>query len=134
MVVTIKTSRFKQEYYHPHITVNLSHATDDRLFLVKRAMHGLEQIYREGKAYKHAGVMLLNIVPEQKFIPDLLADQQQISERKLLTITFEKINNRFGRDAISIGSCNFKNRSWAMSQAHCSPSYLSNWDDIITVH
>lgn len=32
IIVTIKTSRFKEEYYHPHITVNLSHATDDRLF------------------------------------------------------------------------------------------------------
>lgn len=134
IVVTIKTSRFKDNYYHPHWTVNLGHATDDRLLLVKKAMFGLERIYQEGLPYKHAGVMLLNIVPERKYIPDLLADQEQISERKILTITFEQINNKFGKDKIAIGSCCFAGRNWSMAQANRSPNYLSNWDEIITIN
>lgn len=134
IVITIKTSRFKDNYYHPHCTINLSHATDDRLLLVKKAMYGLNQIFKDGLHYKHAGIMLLNIVPERKYIPDLLADQEKISERKLLTITFEKINNRFGKDKIAIGSCCFANRNWTMAQNNRSPNYLSNWDEIITVY
>lgn len=132
VVVTIKTSRFKDDYYHPHVTVNLSHATDDRLLLVKKAMLGLEQIYKTGLPYKHAGVMLLNIVPERKYIPDLLTDQEKIGERKLLTITFEQINSKFGKDKIAIGSCCFADRAWSMSQTNRSPNYLSNWNEIIT--
>ncbi|ONG37237.1 DNA-directed DNA polymerase [Alkanindiges hydrocarboniclasticus] len=132
--VTIKTSRFEQPYYNPYITVTLSHATDDRLLLVKSAMYGLEQIFKSGQRYKKAGVMLLNIVPEARFIPDLLADQEQINERKLLTFTLDEINKKFGKDTIAIGSCTFKNRNWAMTQANKSPSYLTSWKDVWRIY
>lgn len=96
-------------------------------------MYGLEQIFKSGQRYKKAGVMLLNIVPEARFIPDLLADQEQINERKLLTFTLDEINKKFGKDAIAIGSCTFKNRNWTMTQANKSPSYLTSWKDLLRI-
>ncbi|WP_026470392.1 Y-family DNA polymerase [Alkanindiges illinoisensis] len=132
--ITIKTSRFQKPYYHPYIIVSLSYATDDRLLINKAVMHGLEQIFKPNMQYKHAGVILMNIVPDSKYLPDLLADHDKIQERKLLTITLDEINNKFGRDAVSIGSCTFKDRNWSMAQTRKSPSYLTSWNDILRVN
>ena len=46
---------------------------------------------------------------------------------------YRSINQRFGKNSISIGSCSFNNRHWSMCQAKRSPAYLSNWDEVIRV-
>ena len=129
--ISIKTNRFIQPYYHPFLLINLPHATDDVLLINQSVMQGLEKIYQPNLNYKRAGVVLLNIVPDYSYLPDLLTDHEQIKVRKQLGDTLDGINKKYGRDAISIGSCTFKDRHWAMCQARKSPNYLSSWNDIL---
>ena len=131
--VSIKTSRFHDNYYKPFLMIQLSHATDDVLLINRAVMHGLHQIFKKHMAYKWAGVTLMNIVPRSSYMPDLLADHEQIAERQSLSNTLDQINQRFGKNSISIGSCSFNNRHWSMCQAKRSPAYLSNWDEVIRV-
>lgn len=131
--ISIKTSRFHDHYYKPFILINLSHATDDILLTNKAVMIGLEKIFKPNLAYKWAGVTLLNIIPDGSYLPDLLADPDQIAARKNLSNALDQINKRFGKNTISIGSCTFNNRHWSMCQAKRSPNYLSDWSDIIRV-
>ncbi len=129
--ISIKTNRFIQPYYHPFLLINLPYATDDVLLINQSVMQGLEKIYQPNLHYKRAGVVLLNIVPGYSYLPDLLADHEQIRVRKQLGDTLDGINKKYGRDAISIGSCSFKDRHWTMCQARKSPNYLSNWNEIL---
>lgn len=129
--ISIKTNRFVQPYDHPFLLVSLPHATDDVLLINRLVMAGLEKIYQPNLSYKRAGVVLLNIVPNQSYLPDLLADHEQIKVRQQLGHTLDGINRKYGRDAISIGSSSFSDRHWAMCQARKSPNYLSNWNEIL---
>lgn len=129
--ISIKTNRFVQPYYHPFLLIILPHATDDVLLINHLVMQGLKKIYQPNLNYKRAGVVLLNIVPDQSYLPDLLADHEHIKVRKQLGHTLDGINRKYGRDAISIGSCTFKDRYWAMCQARKSPNYLSSWNEIL---
>ena len=131
--LTIGTNRFVTPYYRPYVMLNLSHATDDILLINKIVMHGLDQIYKPKLNYRRAGIVLLNIVPANSYMPDLLADIDKIEQRKVLSDTIDQINLRFGKDTLSIGGSTFKDRHWAMCQSRVSPAYLHRWDEVIRV-
>lgn len=131
--INISSSRFQQPYYHPYQLITLTHASDDSLLINKAVMYGLGKIFKTGFAYKRAGVVLLNIVPDDQYLPDLLADHDKINQRKALSQTLDSINQRFGKNTVSLGSCTFENRHWAMNQTYKSRAYLSCWKDILEI-
>lgn len=73
----------------------------------RSVMQGLEKIYQPNLSYKRAGIVLLNIVPNQSYLPDLLAEHEQIKMRQQLSHTLDSINKNYGCDAISIASSSF---------------------------
>lgn len=94
-------------------------------------MHGLTRIYKPNLAYHRAGIFLLNIVPTNSYLPDLLADKVKIEQRKILSETVDQINLRFSKDTLSLGASTFKDRHWAMCQSRKSLNYLSSWNEIL---
>jgi len=66
--VLLQTNPFKPDepQCHPSITVPLINPTSDTRELTKEAFWGLKRIFRVGYAYKKAGVMLMEIGPENQ--------------------------------------------------------------------
>ena len=61
--VFIETNRFGKSPHHaPSRSEALSPATNNTKHVVRAALAALKHIYREGLAYKRAGVMLLDLV------------------------------------------------------------------------
>ena len=59
----IETNRFGKSPHHaPSRSEALSPATNNTKHIVRAALAALKHIYREGLAYKRAGVMLLDLV------------------------------------------------------------------------
>ena len=61
--VFIETNRYgKSLHYAPSRSEALSPATNNTRHVVRAALAALKHVYREGVAYKRAGVMLLDLV------------------------------------------------------------------------
>jgi DNA polymerase V len=133
--VSIRTNRFnKENYYRPFTVVYLADYSDDRLEIMKAVQQGLERIYQAGHRYKKAEVILLDIIPQRSHAVDLFHDTDELIARRNLSLAFDEINKKFGRDAMTLGRLITPHgRTWSMTQNHKSPSYLTKWDEVLRV-
>ncbi|NIE96921.1 Y-family DNA polymerase [Acinetobacter sp. Tr-809] len=133
--VSIRTNRFnKDQYYRPYTVVYLSDYSDDRLEIIKAVQQGLDRIFQAGHRYKKAEVILLDIIPQHRHAVDLFHDTDELIARRNLSMAFDGINEKFGRDTMTLGRLiSPHGRAWQMTQNHKSPSYLTKWDEVLKV-
>ena len=129
--VFIETNRFgKSQHHAPSRSEALSPATNNTRHVVRAALSAVKHIYREGLAYKRAGVMLLYLVEtgQAQVSP---FDTQDPRDDKLIE-AFDAINDRLGPGAIQFGPAP-QAAAWRSSSAYRSPSYTTRWEDILKV-
>ncbi|SPT48769.1 nucleotidyltransferase/DNA polymerase involved in DNA repair [Acinetobacter haemolyticus] len=108
--------------------------SDDRLVIMKAVQQGLDRIYQAGHRYKKAEVILLDIIPQHRHAVDLFYNTEEMLTRQNLSVAFDEINERFGRDVMTFGRLiGPQGRAWGMTQNHKSPSYLTKWEDVLRV-
>jgi DNA polymerase V len=131
IVVFIGTNRFKpnKPQYFKSIPVVLDPPTSYTNDIISAADAGLEKIYRNGYEYKKAGVMLLDIISEDKYQYDLFADIDNINKKKTLMKTIDKITKSYGRDLITSASFSYR-KPWGMMRNMKSPNYTTSWDQL----
>ncbi|MDA8329149.1 MAG: Y-family DNA polymerase [Betaproteobacteria bacterium] len=135
--VQIKTNphQLKAPQYNPSIIVPLSRPSADTLMLNAVAVHGLGQIFQPGYAYVKAGVMLLELLPETRAPIDLLADIEHATRRTTLMHTMDRINGKYGPNAIGAGVAGMsERRDWMMKQGQKTPNYTTRWSELAVVH
>ena len=126
--VFIETNCFGRSPHHaPSRSEALSPATNNTRHVVRAALTALKHIYREGLAYKRAGVMLLDLVEAGK-APISLFDAHDPRDDKLIE-AFDAINDRLGPGAIQFGPA-AQTAAWRSSSAFRSPSYTTRWEYI----
>ena len=127
--VFIYTNRFKTEtpQYSGNTMVVLPQASSNTSTMIKYAMKGLERIYKPGYAYNKAGVMLTELVSQDYIQQNLFCGEK--NEHPKLMATMDRINTRWGRSTLQYAAAGL-NKAWGMKQAHKSPAYTTNWQDI----
>lgn len=132
--VFITTSPFKpdQPFYSNGMTIPLPSPTDDTRQLVNVVLWGLKQIYRTNYNYAKAGVMLSELMPAEGIQTDLFSKKQTSLKSEELMAAMDKINRKMGKESIKLASEGFK-RPWKMRQENKSPSYTTNWKDILKI-
>ncbi len=95
----------------------------------------LDGIFRDGKVYKKAGVIVSGIEPEESCSTtlSLFAEEAPVADerdRRIMRV-MDDINLRYGRGAVRLASEN--SESWKPNQERLSPRYTSRWSDIIEV-
>jgi len=128
--VFIQTSMFKaQGRYSGGISVRLPVPTSDTGVLTQAAYQGLERVYRPGYAYRKAGVMLTEIIPEEACQPDLFGTTLS-SEKKLnLLKAMDAVNARFGRKTAQMAAAG-TTKLWGMRRTKLTPRYTTAWEDL----
>ncbi|WP_293005755.1 Y-family DNA polymerase [Nitrosomonas sp.] len=131
--ITIRTSPFneKEAYYANSLTIPLSTQTDDTVLLTKVALWGLRKIYRRGYKYQKVGVMLSDLASAHNRQFDLFNLVSVDTKSDNLMHVIDQINARMGRSAVKLGSEGFR-QPWKMKQGNRSPSYTTNWNDLIS--
>ena len=100
--VFIETSRFrKNPHYAPSQLEALSPPTHNTRHIVWAAIKCLKEIYREGLAYKRAGVMLLDLVDARQAQASLF-DRPDPKDGQLIE-AMDPIERRMGPGAIRFG-------------------------------
>ena len=136
--VYIRTSPFKpdQPFYSNGMTISLPSPTDDTRQLVSVVLWALKQLFKPNYQYAKAGVMLGELVPLEGVQTDLFSATQtkptDIKTSSQLMTTMDNINRKMGKEAIKLASEGFK-RPWKMRQENKSPSYTTNWSEILSI-
>lgn len=128
--VWIRTSPFDQSqpYYAPVQTYSLAIPSDDSREFAAIARKLLDRIYKPGKEYHKAGVMLGELVDAHRVQPDLFASRPEST----LMDTLDQINQRYGKRKMVLGS-NLRDQQWKMRQNMRSPSYTTQWKELASV-
>jgi DNA polymerase V len=126
--VSIETNRFSNEpQYAPSRSVELTPATNNTKHIVRAAIQGVKEAYREGFKFKRAGVMLLDLV-DADHAPLSLFNHHDPKDGKLIE-AFDQINRRQGPGAINFGTAG-QPSIWHSASAFRSPRYTTEWSDI----
>ena len=131
LIVFIGTNPFKkyETQYYPSIQIKLPFPTNSTLEMVKFANEGLKQIFKKNHYYKRGGVLLTDFVDASVYQPSLFFNSDP-KHKKLMEV-IDKLNDKYHRDVVRLASQD--ERKHKMKQAHLSPHYTTDINEILTV-
>jgi len=128
VTVFLTTNRFRDEpQYTKSATMPLPVATQDTAELIRYALQGIAQIFREGYRYKKAGVMVTELVPAHQ-IQAHLFDQHDRERSRRLMAAIDAINTQWGSGTVRYAAVGVQPR-WRMRCVRRSPRYTTRWEE-----
>ena len=153
LTVFIRTNRFKKDapYYSNAASFRFLEMTNHTRDIQRAAADLLRRLYRDGYAYKKAGVLLTGLRPRaevtdslqtrpqtlfshQEAQADLAAAAKRARDTRLMQAV-DAVNQRFGEKGgrmLAFGQTR-RPTNWYMTQAHLSPRYTTRWEELKTV-
>jgi DNA polymerase V len=138
--VFITTSPYRRQdrQHAPSITLPLSQPSSDTRMLISAVVRALRSIFRPGHNYVKAGVMLVDLqhVNQEQSALDLFepAPSHEASERNRASLmdAMDALNQRFGRDAVTVASATRRagQSAHASRQERRTPRYTTRLDEI----
>jgi DNA polymerase V len=136
-MVFIRTSPFRKDaQYSRSIVVPLLRPSADTGTIIRAATSGLQAIYRPGYLYAKAGVMLLDLQPDNVVQGELdMGDGgtgEELNDKTQLMTTLDTLNQRFGKGTLKMACAGLDGdrRVWSMKQERRTPAYTTHWADI----
>lgn len=131
VLVYIKTNPHKLQLpqYAKSYMVTLPHATCDTNLLIQHALKALRVIYKEGFAYKKAGVWLNELSENSVYQSELFSQEDTPATQKLMS-SLDTLNKRFGQSTIQTATCGIQPK-WTMRSEQRSPDYTTRWENIL---
>lgn len=137
MSVFVHTNRHRQDLaqHFQSIEIRLVQPTDDLRVLTHLAKKGLSQIFKEGLFYKKTGVCFEELLPKAIQQLDLFQQMTQEESQKTeeLMSVFERINQRFGRQALRLAA-EGSSKPWDSRLQMRSPCYTTCWSELPVVY
>jgi len=132
--VFITTGPFdEQSQYSNNQTITLPRPTASTPEMIEAAIRCLKLIFRPGFRYRKAGILITGIVKHGFKQQDLFAPIIPEREDKPLMAALDRINEKWGRNAIQYGITAATERPWSMQQTRKSPAYTTNWHELPVV-
>ena len=132
LLVFTHTNGFKNNLpqYSKNIVIKLPYASNSDFTINEYALKGLELIYKEGYAYKKAGVIVMDIIPENTIQQNLFCNENP--KHNVLMKAIDNINSQLGTKKIKLGNQNIQ-KTWVMRQERLSNRYTTNWNELLEV-
>jgi DNA polymerase V len=130
--VFIQTDRHKDKLYHFGNQISLPYPTNDTALVIKYAVSCVKKLYREGRQYKKAGIILLAIDKQQNSQMSFYTNIAQESKRDALMKVMDSLNHNMGGGTVYFAAEGIT-KTWQMKRGNISPSYTSKWSDILVV-
>src|SRR5215471_19319915 len=106
-------------------------ATQDTAELIRYALQGVEQLFREGYRYQKAGVILTALVPAHQ-IQAHLFDREDRERSQRLMMAIDTINKEWGSGTIRYAAMGLR-PGWLMWCARRSPRYTMRCKELAVV-
>jgi DNA polymerase V len=111
--------------------VRLPVPTDLTPELIRHAQLALAEIYRDGYAYKRAGVMLLELVPASPAQGGLFDTRDRERTRRVMEAV-DRVNRLMGQGTLRYAREGFGGH-WRGRCDKRSPRYTTNWGELLTL-
>ncbi len=133
LMVFIHTNGHRKDLtqYSRNMVVKLPFPTNSSIELSKFANQALKHIFKQGYAYKKAGVIVQDFTPGNVIQKSLFENRNE--KHIPLMQAVDKLNTLFGQQKIRLASQDTQ-RVWKMKQEKLSPKYTTNLSDIITIN
>jgi DNA polymerase V len=133
LTVFLMTNHFTDEpQYANSVTLPLPVATQDTAELLRYALRGIAQRFREGYRYKKAGVILTALVPAHQ-VQTHLFDRHDRERSQRLMAALDAINTQWGTGTVRYAAVGVQPR-WRMRCGHRSPRYTTRWEELVVIH
>ena len=122
------------DFHHgPSISsyTTLPSATSITQELIKPAVELVDQLYKRGKEYKKAGVMLSGLVPDDSIQGNLFLKPEENNNRFLMDV-IDNVNFSMRDDILKFASVGLE-RNWKMRQELHSSRYTTRWEELFEV-
>ena len=133
LTLFIQTNPFDKEkaQYYRTISIHLPYQSNSSITLSKVAVRAFEQIYKDGYAYKKAGIIVSGLVPEDQ--RQLSLFEEENTHHPNLMKAMDVLNKKFGAAKVKLASQDL-DRTWKMRQERLSPCYTTKWKDLLIVY
>lgn len=132
--VFAQTSSFKPgPRFSGSALMPLAHPSDDTATLVQAATQAVKSFWKPGFDLARAGVLLLDLMPASHGQRELAwSDEVPKRDRSRLMATVDRLNARYGRDAVRLASSGTGEvvRPWQTRQERKTPNYTTRIEDI----
>ena len=133
LTVFITTNPFKHtKQYANYIQGSLEDYSAYTPDFLNLGMNLMKKIYKEKYLYKKTGVMLTDIIKQDKVQPNIFLNNYGSDKRHLVMDAIDKINKQFGKNKIFYASNGFNN-TWTMRREIISSEYTTNWNKLLVV-
>ena len=135
LTVFLLSNPFKTPFYSNSISIKLPYRVSDTPNLIKYSLIGLGKIFKSGYIYKKCGVVLSDISTVNDVQLDLFNSSfiNDFNIKNRAMITMDRINRKWGRDTIKIGSMGIEN-TLKMKQDMISNRYTTDWNNLLVVN
>ena len=131
MSVFVLTNHFdkKEKQYSNSIKLQLDYPTSDSKLIVKRAVEGIQRIYKNGYRYKKAGIILYEL-HNSSSVRGLLDYDRPRSDSLMKSL--DEINYRYGSSTLRLAAEGIR-KDWQMRRKKVSPYYTTSFDQLMIV-
>lgn len=127
----VQTNRFREDSYMPSKMIRLPFYSSSETEIIGYCRQALEKIYIDRIQYKRAGVILMDIIPEEYAQRDLF-DPVDREKQKRLTEAIDSIIRKNGSESIQVATQG-KGYKANIRQDHLSRRYTTDLNDIIEI-
>lgn len=134
VMVFIHTNPHRKDLpqYARNIVIRLPQATNYTPEVIKHTVNGLRRIFKKGYSYKKAGVIIIEIVPENTVQQNLFYDLNNPKTQQLMH-TVDELNKLYGRDQVRFSSQGYS-KEWKLRQEKLSKCYTTRMDDLLDIN
>ena len=131
MSVFILTNHFnrREKQYSNSIKLQFDYPTSDSKLIVKRAVEGIQRIYKKGFRYKKAGIILYELHNSSSVRGLLDYDRPRTDS---LMKSLDEINCRYGSSTLRLAAEGMR-KGWQKRREKVSPCYTTSFDQLMIV-
>ncbi len=132
LLVFLNTNSHRKDLpqYRASKVVKLPYSSNSSITITEYVKKAFDKIYREGFHYKKAGVIALDIVPEDNIQINLFDNENPKHLRLMKAIDYT--NKVLGQKKVKLANQDI-GRTWKMRQERLSQRYTSSWNELLEV-
>lgn len=134
ITVFVNTNRHRKDLvqYSKSIVLKFDYSTNSTIEIIKKALKGLNLIYKKGCKYKKAGIIISGIMPKNQVQISLFNNIKIIKKHNDLMKALDYTNYKIGREKVKLSACG-NNRKWKFKKEKLSQCYTTRWDELINI-
>lgn len=133
LLVFVETNvhRVEDRQYRNTITMELPVPTNSTSELIRYALECMDRIYKSGYNYNKAGVIVMNLVPDEQIQLSLFQSKDFEKDKRIHQV-LDRINGAMGRDTVRYAVQGYE-KKYKLRAQYLSPCYTTRMSDLITI-